>query len=180
MYFKNFPKIDYLGKQAKNITARPKILEDVMKNAETFYDFVIPNDMRAEQVADAYYDDAEYVWLVYLSNNVVDPYYEWPLTQEQFKEMIVSKYGSISAAKTKVLHYKRIKKDNKNITDGELISPETYSLNGTFPNIQASDYQPVYAFDYEDDLNEAKRTIKLIDKRFASQIKSELKKVMNG
>ena len=72
------------------------------------------------------------------------------------------------------------KKDNKNITDGELISPETYSLNGTFPNIQASDYQPVYAFDYEDELNEAKRTIKLIDKRFASQIKSELKKVMNG
>lgn len=173
MYFKNFANIDFNEQTAKNIIARPKIVDDVLSNSEAFYDYVIPEGMRAEEVANYYYDDVEYVWLVYLANGIVDPYYDWPLSQQMFNEFIISKYGSIEAAKAKIIHY-------TNKTTGALISKDTYDLNGTFNKIQASQYEPLTAYANEEAGNEAKRTIRLIDKRFASQMKAELKKAMNG
>jgi hypothetical protein len=97
MYFKNFANITYGNKKAKNIMARPKIVDDVLSNTEAFYDYIIPEGFRAEQVADLYYDNPEYVWLIYLCNNIVDPYYDWPLTQTEFDQYLTDKYGSIEA-----------------------------------------------------------------------------------
>lgn len=173
MYFKNFANITYGNKKAKNIMARPKIVDDVLSNTEAFYDYIIPEGFRAEQVADLYYDNPEYVWLIYLCNNIVDPYYDWPLTQTEFDQYLTDKYGSIEAAKTQNIHY-------KNKTTGALISPDTYTLNGTFDKIKATDYEELSAYTFEHDANEAKRNIRLIDKRFASQMKSALKQTMNA
>lgn len=173
MYFKQFANIQYKGKTSKNLLARPKIVEDVMGTTEAFYDFIIPDGLRAEQVAEMYYDDPEYVWLIYLANNIVDPYYEWPLNQRQLDEHVINKYGSIAAAKSTNINY-------KHKTTGAIITNETFTLNGTFNNIAANDYVATNAYTEEEELNEAKRTIKLIDKKYASQMKSELKKAMNA
>ncbi len=172
-YFKDFPKIEYQGKIARNLISRPKIKDQILGNPTAFYDYVITDDLRPDQVSYLYYDDPQYVWLIFLANNIVDPYYEWPLNQNNFESFLISKYGTVAAAQAKILHY-------KHNTKGTIITKDTYDLNATFGKIVAGQYTAVYAYDYEDDLNEAKRKIKLVDKRLASSAKSILRDTMIG
>ena len=55
-------------------------------------------------IRDRYYDDPQLVWLIFLANNILDPYYDWPLPQNQFGDFLISKYGTIAAAQAKILH----------------------------------------------------------------------------
>ena len=84
------------------------------------------------------------------------------------EEFLDKKYG----AEDPILHY------THNAT-GAIISTETYTLNGTFSKIVAGQYTAVYARQKARDENDKKRLIKLLDKKFASKAKSELKRVMN-
>jgi len=181
-YFKGFPTITYGAKIAKNIMARPRIKESILRNPLTFYKYVIEHDQRPDQVAANYYDDPELVWLVFLANDIVDPYYQWPLSQAQFYDAMAEKYGSLTTARSKILHY-------KNSETGTTISKETYDLHtagtvtvlpGITNAVNASNYKPVYAFNYEDELNEAKRTIQLVDYRMADRASELLKEAMSG
>ena len=63
---------------------------------------------------------------------------------------------------------------------GTIITKETFDLNATFGKIVAGQYTAVYAYDYEDDLNESKRQIKLIDKSLANGAKEALRNIMIG
>ena len=66
------------------------------------------------------------------------------------------------------------------------ITKETYDLNGTFgtlrniTNAQLQRYQAVTAFIYEEELNESKRVIKVIDRRLAGNAKQILRETMIG
>ena len=172
-YFKDFPQVEYQGKIARNLISRPKIKEQLLGNPNAFYDYVITNDLRPDQVSYLYYNDPHLVWLIFLANNIVDPYYDWPLNQQMFEDFLISKYGTVAAAQAKILHY-------KHNTKGTIITKETFDLNSTFGKIVAGQYTAVYAYDYEDDLNEAKRQIKLVDKRFAASARTLLREVMIG
>jgi hypothetical protein len=38
------------------------------------------------------YSSERYEWIIYCLNNIVNPYFEWPLSENQFYEMIETKY----------------------------------------------------------------------------------------
>lgn len=166
-YFDAFPTIEYGQKIAKNILARPSVLLPVFNNPNSFYDYVIKDDMRPDQVAYYYYDDPSLVWLIFLVNKIVDPYHDWPLTEKQLDEYVNKKYPT-----DPVLYY-------KHKTTGAEITTDTYDLNAQFGKIIAGQYTAVRAVAKAREENEAKRKIKLLDKRFASKAKTELKRVMN-
>ena len=170
-YFNNLPTIEYGTKVARNLITRPKIKEFILGNPNVIYDYVIKDGERPDIIANAYYGDSNFVWLIFLANNIVDPYYDWPLTQEQFKDFIIDKYGSVETAKNTIKHY-------KHKTKGTLITKETYDLNATMQKIEASDYQSVDVYTFEDEANEAKRTIKLIDARLATSAFAKLREAM--
>jgi len=173
-YFSDFPSIVYQGKIAKNLMQRPKIKDMILGSPNTFYDYTVKEDLRPDQVAALYYDDPNLVWLVFLANNIVDPYYGWPLTQHQLEDFMVDKYGTLDIAKSTIVHY-------KHKTKGTILSKDTKELSGTFNTTYgASDYNPVYAYDFEDELNEAKRNIKLVDRRLANKARTLLRDVMIG
>ena len=102
-YFRHFPIIEYGTKIARNIIARPRLKESILNNPLAFYKYVVENDFRPDQVASNYYDDPEMVWLVFLANDIVDPYHQWPLTNSQFNESMKAKYGSLETARSKIL-----------------------------------------------------------------------------
>ena len=170
-YFNNLPTIEYGTKVARNLITRPKIKEFILGNPNVIYDYVIKDGERPDVIANAYYGDSNFVWLIFLANNIVDPYYDWPLTQEQFKDFIIDKYGSVETAKNTIKHY-------KHKTKGTLITKETYDLNATMLKIVASDYQSVDVYKFEDEANEAKRSIKLIDARLATNAFAKLREAM--
>mgnify|MGYP003342498798 FL=1 len=104
-YFTNFPLIEYNSKPAIDITKRVVMLNYVLKNPYLFYPYEIKSNERADQFSNIYYEDQYKSWLLYLSNNMVDPYYEWHLDLDEMKNFIIKKYGSTELALNKIKHY---------------------------------------------------------------------------
>jgi len=105
-YFLNFPLINYEGFAATNITLRPYIRKVFKDNYSLFYNYIVPEGHRADKVAHDLYGKSEYVWIIYLFNDIIDPYYDWPLSEENFRAMLVNKYGTVEEAQRKITSYR--------------------------------------------------------------------------
>ena len=115
-YFNNFPIIEYNSRPAIDITKRVVMLNYVLKNPYLFYPYEILENERADQLSNRYYDDQYKSWILYFSNNMVDPYYEWHLSEHEFEKFIIKKYGNIELATEKVKHYISIWENQDNIS----------------------------------------------------------------
>ena len=104
-YFNNFPIIEYNSRPAIDITKRVVMLNYVLKNPYLFYPYEILENERADQLSNRYYDDQYKSWILYYSNNMVDPYYEWHLSEQELENFIIKKYGSTELALNKIKHY---------------------------------------------------------------------------
>lgn len=105
-YFEKFPVITYANNQAVDITKRVALMEKVSTNPYVFYPYDITTNERADQLSNRYYDDSYRSWIFYLTNKIVDPYYEWYMAENEFEEYIDKKYGSFINAKQKVMYYR--------------------------------------------------------------------------
>lgn len=106
-YFDKFPTIVYNGSPVKNILARARLSEETKNNPVNFVPYRLDASvLRADVVADKYYNNSYYDWLYYFSNEVVDPYYDVPINDELLNKKIINKYGSISYARDNILFYR--------------------------------------------------------------------------
>lgn len=104
-YFSAFPIINYEGVQAVDITERVVFVNSVLKNPYLFYPYDLAENERADQFSNRYYNDSFKSWILYLGNQITDPYYEWYLSQDQFNKFIEAKYGSTILAQNKIKYY---------------------------------------------------------------------------
>ena len=95
-YFENFPIVEYNGKQVRDITRRNNFIKSVSTNPMLFLPYTVKQNERAEDIAEFYYGSVDYVWLVYMANQIIDPYYEWPMDEETFNKYIIAKYQEVS------------------------------------------------------------------------------------
>ena len=106
-FFSKFPIITYNGTQTRNITERVSIISSDSKRIPTqYHPWEIGADIRSDQLAFAYYKDPGFDWLIYLTNGMNDPYYDWYLTDEQFTSYIETKYGDIPTAESTILYFR--------------------------------------------------------------------------
>jgi hypothetical protein len=98
-YFENFPIVEYDGKRVRDITRRNQFVKGLSTNPMLFLPYTIKQNERAEDVALFYYGSVYYDWLVYMANQIVDPYYEWPMDEETFNKHIIAKYQEVSGQK---------------------------------------------------------------------------------
>lgn len=95
-YFENFPVISYEGRMVRDITRRSSFTKEVSNNPLLHLPFTIKEGQRPEDIAEFYYGSTDYTWLVYLSNNIIDPYHEWPKAEADFNNYLIDKYGEQS------------------------------------------------------------------------------------
>lgn len=127
-YFSRFPNISYNGYVAKNIMLRTKLIQRVYDDPKYFYSVEIRNGVRPDSLAYDAYDDQYLSWLVYMANDVVDPYYQWALSQYDFDRYIEAKYGSIANAQGRVIQWQNNwYSDTDNITISQYNKLEDYS-----------------------------------------------------
>ena len=118
-YFNNFPRIlyDIEGKNsttpeyevAVNIMIRQKFRDAISDEVTQFYPYIIPDEMkRPDILAHRQYGDVRYTWVIFLINNMHDPYWNWPMDARNFKSFMDNKYGSIDQSKIIVHHYEKI------------------------------------------------------------------------
>lgn len=105
-YFENFPLVRYGNTYARNIAVRPGITSEVLKNAYVYYPYEIKSDMRADLLSHYYYNDSLSSWVFYISNNIIDPFYQWYKSNEQVNNLVESKYGSLSKAVQQIKYWK--------------------------------------------------------------------------
>ena len=91
-YFENFPKVMYEGKEIRDITRRNQFIKNVSTNPLVYLPYTVKEGEKAEDIANWYYGSTDYTWLVYLSNNIVDPYHQWPKSTQEFNEYLIDKY----------------------------------------------------------------------------------------
>lgn len=112
-YFSNFPTVQYktdlVNSEAKNIMLRGIMREEAKKL--TLETLEMRSGDRADYLSYLLYKTPENDFLFYLLNDIVDPYYEWYLTEEQFNIYIQNKYSDIE----EVHHYKK-KTTKKSLT----------------------------------------------------------------
>lgn len=106
-YFSRFPLVDYNGAPSKNILARVDFTDQTKKDIYSSFDYVIQEGAsRPDILSFNYYNSSQYDWLIHLSNNVVDPYHDYYMSELDFKNFIVGKYGSAEVARNKILFYR--------------------------------------------------------------------------
>ena len=199
-YFSTFPKIRYFGVLATNITLRSAFISKLKEYSSVYYPFVIEDGDTPDNIAAKYYGDSNFDWLVYMANNIIDPYTQWPKTSIEFDAYIAKKYGSIDQAKSQIAFYRKYPEvsyvNNEGINfemtnpglatygsvktyDDVRITPESYDAID-INNPDKDSWYPVDVYTNELEENEAKRNIILIDDTLAEKIYSELKELMNG
>ena len=122
-YFSKFPIITYANTTAIDISKRSAVLNSVYNNPYNFYTYSLKDTVRPDTLAQQYYGDQFYSWLIYLGNKTIDPYYEWYMDSDTFNRFIISKYGSIEKPSQYVKYYRVNWKSNQ-----ETIDPAYYAL----------------------------------------------------
>jgi hypothetical protein len=206
-YFKTLPKIitpDQNGYPIlmTNLLARASIVRELLNNTMQFYEYALQEGDTPEIVADKYYGDPFKYWIVLFSNQILDPVWEWPMSYATFLQYIDSKYATEAEAagktpfeyvNTTVYQYKKIITTTEvytrtetvkevSITQGDyntlVESTETYDIPGGTSCIVSITKTIVTLYDYEEDLNESRRQIKLLNSTYAGDMELQLKELM--
>lgn len=175
MYFTHLPKINYNlydnrlneTERLTNIIVRNKIRKDVLEKASLYYPYYVEENERPDIVSFNYYGDVKYTWIIFFANEIIDPFFQWPLNSREFEKFIKTKYGSIESAQTTIHHYEKIQRaQTKNHPEFAIeIDLSTYN------SIQDVDIKrAVTNYDYEVNINESKRKINLIEDTYVDQI----------
>ena len=189
-----------------NITTRVKVIDKYLTNSLSYYEYDVQEGDTPEIIAHKFYDDVERHWIVLMANNIIDPVIDWPMNYTNFIKYLDDKYGSLASsgqtgtdyAKRTVYKYQKVitTTDGYGNTNETVINIGDNNASGVF----AYFYQPTstttvspapnqsvtytvskkvcYVYDYENDLNESKRKIKLIRKEYVGRIEDELKSLL--
>tara|TARA_Y100000114_G_scaffold156653_1_gene184622 strand:- start:909 stop:1511 length:603 start_codon:yes stop_codon:yes gene_type:complete len=181
-YFDSFPRVTYdIKKNGKlenvtNIMLRYKLNAVVKSYASPYYDYVVEDGERADTIAFGEYEDYTLDWLIYLTNDIIDPMFDWPMSQNTLQKYIVKKYGSIPTAQATVHEYRKILNEQSVLFDGTIVPKRTLVVDETTYNtLSEIDRESISKYTYENELNDSKRQIKLISRDFVSDILLEFR-----
>ena len=172
MYFKSFPVIPYDSKgdlQFKDVTnlLRRVGMRTKLKTNTFLYDtYNVKEGETPEMIAHKLYGDSELHWIVLLVNEITDRYHQWPMSGMQFLDYINDKYSNPDG----VHHYEttqtsgdtKIKIEVENDVDEDAYTGLTLITNR----------------EYEQNEQDKKRNIRLVDPNFIGQFVDEFEKLM--
>lgn len=173
MFFAKFPNIAYTltdengverTKIATDITTRIVFQKLVESLNVPYLTYDVVDGERPDTVAAKYYGSARQTWIVLLANDMFSDD-DWPKTEREFAVYITKVYGSIAAAQSRVYCYRN--------ADGLVIDETTYD------SLSSSERTSVSYYDWEVELNEAKRRIKLIPRSEVATVIRQLENVLS-
>ena len=95
-YFNEFPKLIYTRDKVTNLVTnlltRVAKVKGEIDTSSLYYDYNIKDGDTPEIIASKYYGDAELHWVVLIFNDIIDPFYDWPMEYRQFQSYITEKY----------------------------------------------------------------------------------------
>lgn len=184
-YFHYFPKVEHDLKNntnsvlLTNILKRFKFNSDVFSSGDVWYTYDLYEEDRPDIIAGKYYGDPKLAWVVLLFNKILDPLFEWPMNTVSFENYIIGKYGSRSSAQGTIHEYRWILQEEQMTYDGRKIPKEYVVVDEVSANqLDEIHKEIITKWDWEKELNESRRTIKILDKRYIRQLINEVKDIL--
>ena len=194
-YFSEVPNFEYVSRlpdskisdyiTVKNFFKRGFLREDIFQNLTFFTKYQIQGNDRPDNVAFQVYNDSTLDWLVLIANNIVNIQNEWPISNIDFDELMLERYGSYDTLFNGIHHYETIEvKDARDvvIVNAGLKVESDYSI--TFFDERADQMKtvtptiPVTNYQYEQKVNEDKRNIYLLQPRYVQVVRDDLEDLM--
>tara|TARA_B100000085_G_scaffold173600_1_gene158156 strand:+ start:1721 stop:2383 length:663 start_codon:yes stop_codon:yes gene_type:complete len=193
-YFSQLPNFEYVSRlpdarisdyiSVKNLFKKGKLREDIIDSLAVFTKYKIKGDDRPDNVAQELYGDPNLDWVVLSSNNILNIYNEWPMTQINFENYLLEKYGSFTEISA-IHHYETTELKNKEgaiIVAAGLEVDSNFSItyydaiekgyNTKFPVTSVTNY------DYEVKIQDDRRNIFTLKPRYLNIVKDDLKEMM--
>ena len=181
MYFSNIPKIIYDSenngnfKSVTNLLRRVKIRAKVKENSVLLDTYDVKNGETPEIIAHKYYGDSEYHWVVLLVNDITDRYHEWPMSFIQFEDYVNDKYSDVNGTH----HYKIAQTSGDTSKFIEVYNPSLLTDAGASSDSDAyGSATAVTNLEYEEELQDTRRKIKLLDPRFLDTFVTEYQELI--
>ena len=170
MYFENFPLIPYdsVGdgkfKIVTNLLKRVAVRSKVNTNSALFDTYDVKEGESPEIIADKLYGDAELHWVILLVNNITDRYHQWPQNQNQYLAYVNDKYSNVDAT-----HHYEISQTSGDTT----IKIDIGTDNTDYPTASI-----VTNAEFEEDLQDQKRKIRLLAPSYVERFVTEFEELM--
>lgn len=196
-YFKSLPLISVtngINSQVyRNLMTRLSVKPSVLKNPLVYYSYDIKDGDTPEIIAHKYYGDSYRYWIVLFSNEYLDPQWDWPMKSQALEQYIVDKYVALGISPTDTKSYQKIITQHNSVTgetttntveisqeeyDTLSTSNDSYSFAGETVSVSITKKIQTY-YEYELELNEAKRNIKLLNRDYVSQLESEFTSLLS-
>ena len=162
-YFDKFPLVSYSNNVVKNILARVDFTSQTKNDINSSFDFVLEDTIsRPDLLSHSYYSSPFYDWVIYLNNNIIDPYHDYYVSEDNIHKLIVAKHGSIETARKKIVHYR----NNWAIDDGVIDTSIYDNLSGKLkkyykPNISNTNQILNYSRHQEDWIRTTNKIVEL-------------------
>ena len=169
-YFDRFPMMVYDVKNNDNYKLLPNILRRVkQRNAVASGQFIfdtydVRNGEKPEDIAFKWFGDAQLHWVILMTNNITDRYYQWPMNDAQFEEFIADKYSNPDA-----VHHYEVTKDSGRTT-GQGPNDYSYLVEVNSDTVNATS---ISNRQYEEREQDKKRSIRLLNQRHLSDFLEE-------
>jgi len=176
-YFSKFPMMIYDMKNNGNFKLLPDILKRVkqrsaIESGQFIFDtYDVRNGERPEDIAYKWFGDAELHWVILMTNNVTDRYYDWPMNDAQFEVYLDDKYTNPDA-----VHHYEITKDSGDTTSQ---GPNDYS-HKVEVNSDTDNAVSISNRQYEEREQDKKRAIRLLNQKFLPDFIAEFDKLIRS
>jgi len=145
-----------------NYKLLPDILRRVkqrsaIKSGQFIFDtYDVVDGEKPEDVAYKWFGDAQLHWVILMTNNVIDRYYDWPMNQVQFQTMLEDKYSNPDG----IHHYELTQDSGRTTSQGP--SDYSHKVEVTSDTFNASS---VSNREYEEREQDKKRSIRLLNQK---------------
>ena len=173
MYFNSFPVIPYDSKgdlQFKDVTnlLRRVGMRTKLKTNTFLYDtYNVKEGETPEMIAHKLYGDSQLHWIILLVNEITDRYHQWPMTGGQFLDYLNDKYSNPDG----IHHYETTQ------TSGD--TKVKIEVENDVDEDAYTGLTPITNREYEENEQDKRRQIRLVDPSFVEQFVDEFKKLMN-
>jgi hypothetical protein len=189
-FFNRLPNIEYDLKPVvfpfsekeyalvKNFFRRYKLSESSYNYAVLFTEYTMTDEDRLDNLSQKTYGNPEYDWIIMITNNIINSYFDLPIKESDLYEMVDIAYNnspgdpSISAP-DRIHHYETIETFN---STGDLVlkgglkversfytTPYKYYDNGEVVAVAGNTISvPISNYEYEKTLNDERRKIYLL------------------
>jgi len=193
-YFRELPNISYISRlpdvssneeyiTVKNLFKRAKLRTDVVNIITAFNYYQVEDNQRPEVVASKLYGDPELDWVILITNNITNVREQWPLSNNDLYNYMLDKYGT-EVALSSIHHYETIEvKDeyDRLVVPSGLQVDSNFTVTYTkFDNTLStiSPVKQVTNYEYETDINEEKRKIRVLKPAYLSVVITDLRNIM--